>query len=139
MTESNAIAGSSSGNPTPASGSGSKIHFSDDQASSEREISPRASRAGTGSPLPRKSTQASRPGTTLSKAGDDRQRRVRSLGAKSLLSDTSPFGSFPAKRSLDIVRGSGRDKDIFGFGLDPALDVFGPSALSDEYDLCESL
>ena len=128
------MAGSSSGHPTPASGSRSRIHFSDDQASSGPDISPRVSRAGTGSPLTRKSTQTSRGGKTSSKAGDDGPKRMRSLGAKSLLSDTSPFGT---KRSLDMVLGPGRDKGPFGFGLDPAVDVFGPSALSDEYDLCE--
>jgi hypothetical protein len=132
------VAGSSSGHPTPASGSRSRIHFSDDQGSSAPETSPRASRVGAGSPLLRKSTQTSRGGTTFSKTSDDKQRRVRSLGTKSLLSDTSPFGTFSAKRSLDSARGLGRDNDPFDFGLDPALDVFGPGALSDEYDLCEA-
>src|ERR1700729_2868937 len=101
MTDSNAVAGSSSGHPTPASGSRSRIHFSDDQGSSGPD---RPSRPDGGAPLPRKPTQASKGGTVSSKLGNDGRRRVRSLGAKSLLSDTSPFGTFPAKRSMDISR-----------------------------------
>jgi len=138
MTESNAVAGSSSGRPTPASGSRSKIHFSDDQGSSGPDILARPPRPEGGAPLPCKSTQASRGGITPSKLGNDGRRRVRSLGAKSLLSDTSPLGTFPAKRSMDISRVQSVEKDIFEIGLDPTVDVFGPGALSDEYDLCES-
>jgi hypothetical protein len=140
MTESNAVAGSSSGHPTPASGSRSRsrIHFSDDQGSSGPDISPRPPHPEGGTPLPRKSTQASKGGAASSKLGNDGRRRVRSLGAKSLLSDTSPFGTFPAKRSMDISRVQSVENVPFGIGVDPAVDVFGPGALSDEYDLCES-
>jgi hypothetical protein len=138
MTEQNAVAGSSSGRPSSPSVSRSRIHFSDDQGSSGPDVSPRPSRAGAGSPLLLKSNQTSRAGPISSKLGDDGRRHARSLGAKSLVSDKSAFGSFPARRSMDIARGPGGDKDPFGFGVDPALDVFGPGALSDEYDLCES-
>src|SRR5882762_4041351 len=103
MADSNAVAGSSSGQPTPASGSRSRIHFSDDQASSEQEIPHRTSRAEGGSPLGIKTTHSPR-GTVSSKLGNDGRRRVRSLGAKSMLSDTSPFRPSPAKRSVDIAR-----------------------------------
>lgn len=136
MTESNAVAGSSSGHPTPASGSRSRIHFSDDQGSSGPDISPRPPRPEGGTPLPRKSTQAPKGGS--SKLGNDGRRRVRSLGAKSLLSDTSPFGTFPPNRSMDISRVQSVENVPFGIGLDPVVNVFGPGALSDEYDLCES-
>jgi hypothetical protein len=131
------VAGSSSGQPTPASGSRSRIRFSD-EGSSGPEISTLPSRAEGGSPLLQKSTQASRGSTTSSKLGSYGRRRVRSLGAKSLLSDPSAFGAFPAKRSMDIARVHAVEKDPFGLGIDPAMDVFGPGILSDEYDLCES-
>jgi hypothetical protein len=36
--------------------------------------------------------------------------------------------------------GTSRAQDVEKdpFGLDPVMDLFGPGALSDEYDLCES-
>jgi hypothetical protein len=138
MTESNAVAGSSSGHPTPATGSHSRIHFSDDQGSSGPDISLRPPRPEGGTLPSRKSIQASKGGTTSSKHGNGGRKRVRSLGAKSLLSDTSPFGTFTAMRSVDISRVQRLEKDPFDIGLDSAMDVFGPGALSDEYDLCES-
>jgi hypothetical protein len=61
---------------------------------------------------------------------------IRSFGAKSLLSDTSSFGTFPPKRSLDISRVQSVENVPFGIGLEPTVDVFGHGALSD--DLCKS-
>lgn len=116
---------------SPDSRPRSRVQFSDDQGSSGVEALPRASRAGASSPHSRKSAQ-----TTQNAADGDARRRVRSLGGKSLLSETSPFGSSQSKRAVEMVRGSLRD--TFGFGQDPALDGFGPGALSDEYDLCKS-
>lgn len=106
----------------------SRVQFSDEQGSSGAEASPRVSRTGASSPHSRK--------TNKSATGGDARRRVRSLGAKSMLPDTSHFGSFQSKRSAEVVRESLRD--TFGFSSDPALSAFGPGALSDEYDLCES-
>lgn len=130
MVHSNAVAGSSSGQPTPDSQrTRSRVQFSDDQGSSDPEAHPRSSRAGAGSPQSRKSTQASR-----SSAGADARRHARTLAARSLLpADISPLAMFPGTGGNGLAQSAGEAKDSFGFSHDSTTDVF-----SDEYDLCEA-
>lgn len=132
MVHNNALAGSSNSQPTPDSiRPRSRVQFSDDQGSSGAEFPVRIPRVGAGSPPSRKATREK---ADLHKVGSDGRRRVRSFGAKGLLpSDAvSSLGMFPTKRSLDMARSPDEDS-----GLDPVINFFGPSALSDEYDLCK--
>lgn len=132
MADANAVAGPSIGHPTARPRS--RIHFSDDQSSSEPEASPRPSRASTHSPVMRKFPQISNNVADSSRPNGDERKRVHSQGAKT--DTTSPYGTVSTRKSVDIARGGRAGKDLFSFGNDTAMDVFGPGALSDEYDLC---
>ena len=131
MVHSNAVAGSSGGQPTPDSQiTRSRVQFSDDQESSDPEAHPRSSHAGAGSTQSRKPThQASR-----SSAGANARRRARSLATKNLLpTEVSPFEMFPGMGWNGITRNAEQATGPYGLGLDSTIDVF-----SDEYNLCEA-
>lgn len=136
MVDSNAVAGPSNGLHTFADlRHRSRIHFSDDQSSSSAEALQQVGHPTGHSTALHKFHLASGAVPESRPSGGDERKRVHSLGARA--NTSSPFGSTSTRHGTDPTRGGKAFIESLGFGHPPSVDVFGPGALSDEYDLCE--